>query len=78
MGTGRVMRVFAIKIAAYRKMVAASTRVQAATLLGVTIGSLRSYGSETQNEEERTVALSKPGVVWKKSAHTNEPWATVG
>lgn len=49
-----------------RAIVAAESRAAAARAFGVSSRYLRDWGTETFNEEERTVALAHPGVALQR------------
>lgn len=50
-----------------RTVVATTSQVKAAELVGVTTSYLRSYWSVTSNPAEVEAAMSQPGVVFKSS-----------
>lgn len=53
-----------------RQVVAARSQREASGLFGCTAHELRRWGSETANEEEVTIAMSRPGTVFSRRDDT--------
>ena len=52
-----------------RAIVAAETKAEAARLMGMSIGEFNNYASQTGNDVEVTLALSKPGQLFARSVN---------
>lgn len=61
-----------------RRIVATTSKKKAAELIGTTFYHFNEYGSETGNEEEVKLAMSKPGTVFEREDWiARKPWAEV-
>lgn len=80
---GRRLKVYGVNRSVGRRpqvrcIVAAHNIPQAAALFGVSPSYLRTYGSETGNDEEIAVAKAQPGKVFWQEMNTRGPWTRLG
>lgn len=72
------LRVYGISIGWTRAIVAAPNMKAAAEAFGTTIYKIRNYCSETNNEKEVELAISKPGQVFERLNRWHDsPWHEV-
>ncbi|WP_293000039.1 hypothetical protein [Nevskia sp.] len=61
----------------HRGIVAATSQVVAAKLLGLTLSHLRTYGCETGNKEEVELAMREPGIAWQCVDRVSSQWSRI-
>lgn len=60
-----------------RRIVAATSAVEAARLAGSTVGRIRKYGCVTGNKAEISIAMSTPGKAWRMSNKAGSKWELI-
>lgn len=75
----RKLKVFCANLdGRHEGVVAATSQKEAARLLGMSLGSFRTWGHETGNTEQIDVAMREPGVAWKRSfANYHAEWIRI-